>query len=560
MTPLTLANFEQVIEKGVLQKGRQYYKNGAVTALEETDDNAWSATVVGSEDYTVTVAISTSGEVESECDCPYDWGPYCKHEVAVLLALRDRLAQPDAAKRKSTQKQAKDNLRKTLEALSKEQLIELVLKAAKKDKLFANEILLEHSAATPDKSGFIQIINAYIRAEQDRGYLDYTGTRRVASHVDKLITQAETLINNGQGGRALPILQAVVEAIQPAMDQADDSSGDLGACIEAAYDAMEETIPSLSEAEQHELFDYCITLIEGKSYSGFDYEWSPASIAAALVRDDTGRNRFFAALEQRVLHTSAWARGFAEETVLRYKLEVLKALGTSDTELFALLRDHLHLDGVRKQVIEQYIAEGKYAEANALCVEALKRYEQTQYHGLVRQYRNLLIKIAKVSKNNDGLIQLSRESFIETGQFTYYEELKQIIPPAQWRETVLSMAAEFQKKPTPHTWTEVLAELYSREAMWKALFKLVQPDNMRLLIQYRQPLFEQYPDECGALYERHIYQAMDRATQRDEYRAVTALLGHLRQHGEDERAEHIKEALITRYPKRRAMIEELRRS
>ncbi|MEI0737506.1 SWIM zinc finger family protein [Paenibacillus sp. JTLBN-2024] len=30
--------------------------------------------------------------MESECDCPYDFGPVCKHQVAVFLELKNREA------------------------------------------------------------------------------------------------------------------------------------------------------------------------------------------------------------------------------------------------------------------------------------------------------------------------------------------------------------------------------------------------------------------------------------------------------------------------------------
>lgn len=40
--------------------------------------------------YEVTVEIDDMGEIiYSECDCPYDFGPVCKHEVAVFFQLAE---------------------------------------------------------------------------------------------------------------------------------------------------------------------------------------------------------------------------------------------------------------------------------------------------------------------------------------------------------------------------------------------------------------------------------------------------------------------------------------
>ena len=51
-----------------------------------------TAEVSGSEDepYLVDIDFDEDGEVEAwNCDCPYDWGPVCKHTVAALLAVRE---------------------------------------------------------------------------------------------------------------------------------------------------------------------------------------------------------------------------------------------------------------------------------------------------------------------------------------------------------------------------------------------------------------------------------------------------------------------------------------
>lgn len=57
----------------------------------ERDGGHVTAEVSGSEEdpYLVELDFSEDGEVEDwSCDCPYDWGPVCKHTVAVLLAIR----------------------------------------------------------------------------------------------------------------------------------------------------------------------------------------------------------------------------------------------------------------------------------------------------------------------------------------------------------------------------------------------------------------------------------------------------------------------------------------
>src|SRR5438105_1467214 len=93
------------------QRGQQYYQQGAVWDLVQRG-NVLQAEVAGSEPepYVISVTLAEDGIAEASCTCPYDWGGWCKHIVATLLAalhtpqaieqrppLRDLLAGVDRA-------------------------------------------------------------------------------------------------------------------------------------------------------------------------------------------------------------------------------------------------------------------------------------------------------------------------------------------------------------------------------------------------------------------------------------------------------------------------------
>ena len=82
-------NFEHEVESVIVQRGRRYYRSGAVTKCTEEDGEV-RAEVQGSENYRVRMEIDDDGTIGSHrCSCPYDYGEFCKHEVAVLYYLRD---------------------------------------------------------------------------------------------------------------------------------------------------------------------------------------------------------------------------------------------------------------------------------------------------------------------------------------------------------------------------------------------------------------------------------------------------------------------------------------
>ena len=70
------------------QRGRSYYKNGAVRELT-LRGNVLHASVEGSQHpaYRVQVTFGRGGVAAATCACPYDWSGWCKHIVAALLHM-----------------------------------------------------------------------------------------------------------------------------------------------------------------------------------------------------------------------------------------------------------------------------------------------------------------------------------------------------------------------------------------------------------------------------------------------------------------------------------------
>lgn len=65
-------------------RGDRYFQEGRVDIIEASEKRVM-ARVEGTRNYTVEVDLE--GGISATCTCPYDWGGYCKHIVAVLLAM-----------------------------------------------------------------------------------------------------------------------------------------------------------------------------------------------------------------------------------------------------------------------------------------------------------------------------------------------------------------------------------------------------------------------------------------------------------------------------------------
>ena len=93
-----IQRFLNDVDSKIFCRGLDYYRSGMVECIDWDGSHA-TAEVSGSEEdpYLVEIDFSDDGEVEDWfCDCPYDWGPVCKHVVAALLALQRVMEREDA--------------------------------------------------------------------------------------------------------------------------------------------------------------------------------------------------------------------------------------------------------------------------------------------------------------------------------------------------------------------------------------------------------------------------------------------------------------------------------
>ncbi|WP_335871812.1 DEAD/DEAH box helicase [Bacillus sp. 2205SS5-2] len=70
------------------KRGESYYKQGKVQ-IEETDTQHCKATVIGSDDFHVTVNLDSNEDLQTSCSCPKlaSFDLDCQHVAAVLIAL-----------------------------------------------------------------------------------------------------------------------------------------------------------------------------------------------------------------------------------------------------------------------------------------------------------------------------------------------------------------------------------------------------------------------------------------------------------------------------------------
>jgi uncharacterized Zn finger protein len=120
---MNIYDFESGIDEKILVRGKKYFIDGLVADIWIPKPGFYCAVVEGGISYDVEVHVDADDEIcNHSCDCPYDWGEYCKHVVAVLFTIRKYIQQGASLKRKGQ----KQGLRSILFRQKKETLVNLL--------------------------------------------------------------------------------------------------------------------------------------------------------------------------------------------------------------------------------------------------------------------------------------------------------------------------------------------------------------------------------------------------------------------------------------------------
>lgn len=237
LPPLSEAQIRQHASAESFARGADYERRGAVGPLVLRGD-LLQAEVEGSEyePYRVTVSFDRAGVRAASCTCPYDWGGWCKHIVATLLAYIH--AAPG-------QVAVRPPLAELLAGLDRGQLEGLLLRLAAQDAELIERIealiAAPAAAATPgkvegttvasgrrtavDATAFRQQVRRIFRAERPDNYMAYAS---ILANLAPLVAQIQAFLDGDDAQNALPLLEALTDEYSEAWVDYDDSDGELG--------------------------------------------------------------------------------------------------------------------------------------------------------------------------------------------------------------------------------------------------------------------------------------------------------------------------------------------
>ncbi|HEX8150910.1 MAG TPA: SWIM zinc finger family protein [Pyrinomonadaceae bacterium] len=364
MTSLTLS--EAAIRAGATEKsfarGRELFRRGAVSR-SAVQGRMLSGVCEGSEApfYRVCAELDEGGVRSASCTCPYDFGGYCKHVIALLLSYA---YEPGSfAVRKAPEE--------LLSALSREQLLALLTRLlGEQPNLYE---LIETALAAPSVSGGGKTALSRHREMDVEVYrrrvssimhgLDHMRASEAYCHVSGLTDElrgversAREFLDAGEAEAALRILLTLVGESSDGFEYVDDSNGELGDFLNNLGATLAEVILSLDldEDEREDLVSDLDDLHDRLSDYGVEglsvailavrhgWEELPASARPSETRggyedeydDGEAKDEWYA---------SEWAPADPVQVLIRAKLNVLERQGRTDDYLALCLRAGEHL-------------------------------------------------------------------------------------------------------------------------------------------------------------------------------------------------------------------------
>lgn len=553
---MNINNFEEHINRTILERGYDYYDEGNIVETYNQGDNEYIFQVQGSEEYEVIVKIDEKREIiYSDCDCPYDFGPICKHQVATYFELYDILNSKSNNNDGKKEVAKQPAIKEVLNNLSKEELINIIVDITKKDTTLRNRIIFRYSPGDDTqelekcKKLMESIVRKYIGRE---GYITYRETYGFVSEIEDLL---ENVRDTDNILLALDIAFLVLEESIEAFQYADDSNGEIGSLVSEIIELIEEIIIDCDDLDinlREKIFNKLLQQSDSKFFNGWEeYRIDMLSICAQFADIEEFRNKLRMKIEYLLnKRTNDEHMKHSNESMLRILFDMIKEYGTKE-EAEEFIKDNLKFTSFRELFIDKYIKEKNYYKIIELALEG--ETKDKQYAGLVLKWKKIRYTAYKELLLKEEQEKLAKE-LLFNGDFEYYKELKELHKGAE--EAFYSNIKGELKNYKGWHGRSMYLKLIVLEKDLAEIMEFVT-ENPRSIEEYADMLVDKYQVQVIEIYTKSIKLQADLSSNRKHYQEVCRMLKRYKKIAGKNRLEEIVNELTVLYKKRPAFLDEL---
>jgi uncharacterized Zn finger protein len=406
---LTDEQLRELADKSAFERGVKYARQGRV-ALESRTETGITASVRGTESYSVRLAKRGS-EYEWSCSCPAAAGrSFCKHLVAAAVAARSG-AEPGGAA-ESANESSDSGLHGFLRSQSTERLSDLLMELAESDPAVERRLLL--MKAERDPAALKKALGSVLKTG---AFLDYRASNQFARRLDPAIASLKSAATAAPA-HALELYEYAITRLLKLYERSDDSGGAIG-------DRIREVAADYRSCMERERSD---SAERGKRFLKLERldQWRFFDLRAFWpLLGEAGRHAFasaveseFAALPQRTESRVPGERWGDEFSIADRMERLAEVRGEVDLLIRVIARD---------------LSSGySYARIVEICRKAGRRREAMQWaerghkhHPTWRGLRPLLAEEYQHAGLHDDALAVLWEDFCNEAQPESWKRLKE---------------------------------------------------------------------------------------------------------------------------------------
>ncbi|AIS52840.1 SWIM zinc finger domain-containing protein [Thermoanaerobacter kivui] len=553
---MNIYNFEDYINETILDRGYDYYIGGNIIETYNQGDNEYIFKVQGSDDYEVIVKLDDNGEIlYSECDCPYDFGPICKHQVAAFYKLLEIFNNQDSGSNVQKGVSKQKDIKEVLNNLSKEELIKIIVDITEEDETLKNRLIVRYSRGD-SKQELIRcktLIDSIVRKYTDRdGFISYRETYDFVSEMGDLLEKArdtEDIL------LALDIAFLVLEEAVGAFQYADDSDGNIGFLVSETMEVIGDIVAGSRDLDidlREKIFNKLLEQSENKIFDGWEsYRIDILWLCTEFADIEELRNKLKMRIEYLLdKDPDNSYKKYIDEKMLEILYVLKEKYGTKE-EAEQFIKEHLEFTSFKELFIQKYFKEKDYKKVIELALEWEE--QDKQYAGLVSKWKKIRYEAYKKLSLKEEQKKLAKELLFD-GNFEYYRELKGLITGDK-TEFYNDLKQELKNYKGWHG-RDIYLKVILEENDLDELMKFVK-ENPTRIEEYADKLKDKFKDEVIEVYKKYIKLAASSSSKRSDYQKVCEILKRYKKIAGEKSQKEIKNELMSLYKKRPAFIDEL---
>jgi len=562
-----------IFDEARTKKAMKYLKQGLITDLEEIGDGIWSACIQGTELYDTRLTLHGETITQSVCSCPDDLAQYCKHVIAVYMAILypDKLINAShtlSNKSKSKSSSRRSSLKSRLDTyvmeLESEELSGLItlLRAnlSGVDEFLAAHVLPPSGNTVAETKRLLK--QALVPARRS-GYFDYVASQQWLDALDDAFALAERIATTDIV-IALQVCVAIYDVAVSHAGTIDDSNGEFSYAMDPAIEKYYEIAASITDKQLLNKVIIDTGAVVGRyAGDGWYSTWSWLKPLPAIVQDSHQANVvedvINDCLQAEIRQLTAEDRkvtGFADTfgasmaAEIRYQL-IAKFENEDKLQEFVASQSEHHI--VRELYTDHLLVEGNYTAARQLCEQGIEL--DKDWRGVVVGWIQRLQRVAQATDDRPLLIRTARSLFEIKGDVSQLETMKTQCTKPEWKKEYQQLISQQQS----HGSRALLHQLYIFENKLYLLVESLKGCGLEEIDSYHKLLQKSFPSELADLYLDRVDKELELANGRGQYQYCARMLRRAKKLGKTSEVARLVSKLIAAYPMRRAMIEELQR-